>query len=90
MKVNNDLAIGYIIGMVMVSLMLVFFATVYPKFDIIPKCQEDEPLLIGVGDFDGARWDDYECLHGEALEYEVGYADGYRDASNGNSFGGDY
>ena len=34
----------------------------------IPKCEEDEPYLRGVGDFDGRRWDRYVCVHVDDVE----------------------
>jgi hypothetical protein len=34
----------------------------------IPVCQEDEPYLLGYGDWDGRRWDYYQCVHFEEVE----------------------
>ena len=29
----------------------------------LPQCEEDEPYLVGKGDFDGVSWEWYECVH---------------------------
>lgn len=34
----------------------------------IPRCEEDEPYLLGKGDFDGERWARYVCVHVDELE----------------------
>lgn len=33
----------------------------------IPICQEDETFLKGKGDFDGAKWARYVCVHPDNL-----------------------
>jgi len=33
----------------------------------IPACQEDEPYLVGSGDFDGDTWEHYSCVHIDAV-----------------------
>jgi len=33
----------------------------------IPLCQEDE-IIIGIGDFDGTYWEEYQCIAGDDYE----------------------
>ena len=48
------------------TLLLLIFAFSYQgrqvekTHRVVPACQEDA-VLIGAGDFDGGRWDWYEC-----------------------------
>lgn len=46
----------------------------------MPRCHEDETLLLGYGDFEHGRWSDYMCVHPDDYISES-IENGYRHPS---------